>query len=156
MCLYIFVYLNMILKNEISIQLCKLGNVMNANKVYPWMLMRKCLLAMLILKLVILMLILMLLNLNTGYADTDADLCIKIMSLCCIIIFLYSKSPKSGVCKTKRASMGKCVFKKSYKCTSSDVWVVFPISNTIGFCPLFLRFCPSVNLLTFLSVFYKL
>ena len=54
---------------------------MNANEVYPWMLMRKCLLAMLILMLVILMLILMLLNLNTGYADTDADLCIKIMSL---------------------------------------------------------------------------
>ena len=25
---------------------------------------------------------LMLLNLNTGYADTDADLCIRIMSLC--------------------------------------------------------------------------
>ena len=48
------------------------------------MLMRKCLLAMLILMLVILMLILMLFNLNTGYADTDADLCIKIMSLCCI------------------------------------------------------------------------
>ena len=47
------------------------------------MLMRKCLLAMLILMLVILMLILMLLNLNTGYADTDADLCIRIMSLCC-------------------------------------------------------------------------
>ena len=23
-------------------------------------------------------------NLNTGYADTDADLCIRIMSLCCI------------------------------------------------------------------------
>ena len=57
---------------------------MNANEVYPWMLMRKCLLAMLILMLVILMLILMLLNLNTGYADTDADLCIKIMSFCCI------------------------------------------------------------------------
>ena len=38
------------------------------------MLMRKCLLAMLIL---------MLLNLNTGYADADADLCIRIMSLCC-------------------------------------------------------------------------
>ena len=37
-------------------------------------------LAMLILMLVILML----LNLNTGYADTDADLCIRIMSLCCI------------------------------------------------------------------------
>ena len=32
--------------------------------------------------LVILMLILMLLNLNTGYADTDADLCIRSMSLC--------------------------------------------------------------------------
>ena len=47
------------------------------------MLMRKCLLAILILMLVILMLILMLLNLNTGYADTDADLCIRIMSLCC-------------------------------------------------------------------------
>ena len=40
-------------------------------------------LAMLILMLVILMLILMLLNLNTGYADTDAYLCIRIMSLCC-------------------------------------------------------------------------
>ena len=49
------------------------------------MLMRKCLLAMLILMLVIMMLILMLLNLNTGYADTDADLCIRIMSLCCIL-----------------------------------------------------------------------
>ena len=32
--------------------------------------------------LVILTLILMLLNLNTGYADTDADLCIRIISLC--------------------------------------------------------------------------
>ena len=48
------------------------------------MLMRKCLLVMLILMLVILMLILMLLNLNTGYADTDADICFRIMSLCCI------------------------------------------------------------------------
>ena len=48
------------------------------------MLMRKCLLAMLILMLVILMLIVMLLNLNTGYADYDADLCIRITSLCCI------------------------------------------------------------------------
>ena len=47
------------------------------------MLIWKCLLAMLILMLVILMLILVLLNLNTGYADTDADLCIRIMSLCC-------------------------------------------------------------------------
>ena len=50
------------------------------------MLMLKCLLAMLILMLVFLMLILMLLNLNTGYADTDADLCIRIMSLCCTSI----------------------------------------------------------------------
>ena len=47
------------------------------------MLMRKFLQAMLILMLVILMLIMMLLNLNTGSADTDADLCIRIMSLCC-------------------------------------------------------------------------
>ena len=39
---------------------------------------------MLTLMLVILMLILMLLNLNTGYADTDAHLCIRIMSLCCM------------------------------------------------------------------------
>ena len=45
------------------------------------MLMRKCLLAMLMLILVILMLIL--LYLNTRYADTDSDLWIKIMSLCC-------------------------------------------------------------------------
>ena len=44
-----------------------------------WMLMRKCLLAMLILILVILMLILILLNLNTG----NSDLCFKIMSLYC-------------------------------------------------------------------------
>ena len=54
------------------------------NEACSWMLMRKCLLAMLILMLVILMLILMLLNLNTGYTDTDADLCIRSMSLCCI------------------------------------------------------------------------
>ena len=33
------------------------------------------------------MLILMLLNLNTGYADTDADLCIRIMSLWCTNTF---------------------------------------------------------------------
>ena len=46
----------------------------------------KCLLA--IPMLVILMLILMLLNLNTGYADTDADLCIRIMSLCCTPVVL--------------------------------------------------------------------
>ena len=69
---------------------------MNANEGYPWMLMRKCLLAMLILMLVFLMLILMLLNLITGYSDTDADLCIRIMSLCCMsllkIILEYDKS----------------------------------------------------------------
>ena len=52
----------------------------------------KCLLGMLILMLVILMLILMLLNLNTGYADTDADLCIRIMSLCCKHKEIISKS----------------------------------------------------------------
>ena len=45
------------------------------------MLIRKCLLAM-----QILMLILMLLNLNTGYANIDADLCIRIMSLCCTTV----------------------------------------------------------------------
>ena len=45
--------------------ICKLGNAMNANEAW---------LDMLILMLVILMLILMLLNLNTCYADTDADL----------------------------------------------------------------------------------
>ena len=39
--------------------------------------------AMLILMLVILMLILMLLNLNTGHAD----LCVRIVSLCCISVY---------------------------------------------------------------------
>ena len=37
---------------------------------------------MLMLMLVILMLILMLLDLNTGYVDTDADFCIRIISSC--------------------------------------------------------------------------
>ena len=60
------------------------------------MLMRKCLLAMLILMLVILMLILMLVNLNTGYADIDADLCIRIMSLCCISSGIMSYFFHSG------------------------------------------------------------
>ena len=41
----------------------------------------KYLLAMLMLMPVTL--ILMLPNLNIGHADTDADLCIRIMSLCC-------------------------------------------------------------------------
>ena len=53
--------------------------------------MRKCLLAMLIMMLVILMLILVLLNLNTDYNDTDADLCIRIISLCCITFYLACK-----------------------------------------------------------------
>ena len=47
------------------------------------MLMKKCLLASLILMLAILMLIQMLIYLNKGYADTDADLYFKIMALCC-------------------------------------------------------------------------
>ena len=75
------------LKKEISIQICKLGIAINANEVCPWMLMRKCLLAMLIRMLVILILILMLLNFNTGNADSDADLCNRILSLCCINLF---------------------------------------------------------------------
>ena len=64
---------NYVQKKENSIQICKLGNALNANEVCPGMLIRKCLLAMLILMLVILMPILMLLNLNTGYADADAN-----------------------------------------------------------------------------------
>ena len=44
------------------------------------MLMRKCLLAMLMLKLIILMLILMLLNWNTGYAGADTDLYAELSS----------------------------------------------------------------------------
>ena len=43
---------------------------------------------MLILFIVILMLILMLLNLKSGYADTDADQCLKIMPLCCNNVIL--------------------------------------------------------------------
>ena len=52
------------------LHICKLGNALNDYEVCHWMLMRKCLLALLMLMLVILMLILMLLNLNTGYTDT--------------------------------------------------------------------------------------
>ena len=50
---------------------------------------------MLMLMLVILMLILMLLYLNTGYADTDAELCNRIMSLCCSIISRTRRQVKS-------------------------------------------------------------
>ena len=52
------------------------------------MLKRRCLLALLMMMLDILMLILLLLNLNADYADTDAELCIKIMSN--YVIALYS------------------------------------------------------------------
>ena len=62
MCLYIFAYIFFIsqyycLKYQISIQICKLGNAAKANEVCRDMLMRKYLLAMLILTLFILMLI---------------------------------------------------------------------------------------------------
>ena len=62
------------LKKEISIQICKLGNAMNANEVYTWMLMRKYPAGYADPDAS-----------YTGYADTDADLCIRIMSLCCTI-----------------------------------------------------------------------
>ena len=62
------------------LHICKLGNDLTANEVCHWLLMRKRLLSLLM--LVILMLILMLLTLNTGYADADTVLCIRIMSLC--------------------------------------------------------------------------
>lgn len=57
---------------------------MNANEACPFKVMKKCLLAMLI--LVIPMLILMLLTLNTDYADTD--LSIRIMSSWFIMFIL--------------------------------------------------------------------
>ena len=84
-------YINICYNLQISIILiCKLGNALNANEVCPWIPMKKCLL---------IMLILMLLDLNTGYADTDADLCIRIISLAVpsLLIsigpsFLYQKS----------------------------------------------------------------
>ena len=88
--IYCKIYIN-VLKYRclyLIIQICQLGNAMNANEVYLWMRMRKCLLAMLILMLVILMLILMPLNMNTGYADTNADFCIRFMSLWCISLFI--------------------------------------------------------------------
>ena len=67
-----------------DLETCKLGKALNANEVCPWMLMRKCLLAMLMPMLVILILILMLFNLNASYADNDADFLINITFLCCI------------------------------------------------------------------------
>ena len=83
------------------------------------MLMRKCLLAILILMLVILMLILMLLNLNTGYADTDADLYIRIMSLCCM--YDYDECPECNAlmvenfqCLDIKRYIFQCCKRKSY------------------------------------------
>ena len=99
----------LLLKKEISIQICKLDNVVNSlEEMLPgyadpdagysdaaikliWqvmlilMLILMLVILMLILMLVILMLILMLLNLITCYANTVADLCIRIMSLRCIL-----------------------------------------------------------------------
>ena len=42
------------------------------------------------------MLILLLNNLNTGYADTDADLCFKIMSLWCYVYNRIIKHDDTG------------------------------------------------------------
>ena len=53
--------------------------ISNEVHVCLWMLMRKCLLAMLMLVI----LILMLFNLNTDYVDIDVDLGTRIMSFCC-------------------------------------------------------------------------
>ena len=63
--------------------------------------MRECLMAMMILMLVILMLTLLLLNLNTSYADTCANLCIRMLSLCCILC-LYEWLTYKVVFKKKR------------------------------------------------------
>ena len=52
-------------------------------------------LAMLMLMLVILRQAVMLIYLNTSNADTDAELCIRIMSLCCSIISRTRRQVKS-------------------------------------------------------------
>ena len=65
-----------------SIEICKLGNVVHANEICPRSLTRKYLLALLMLTPVILMLIPMLPYLSTGNADIDVDLCVRIISLC--------------------------------------------------------------------------
>lgn len=62
---------------------------MNANEACPFKVMKKCLLAMLI--LVIPMLILMLLTLNTDYADTD--LSIRIINVI-VVYHVYIKIHK--------------------------------------------------------------
>ena len=61
-----------------------------------------CLFCMLIiLMLVILMLILMLLNLHTAYADTDADLCIIILSLYMCYMFMQNALCKAHILRDK-------------------------------------------------------
>ena len=44
----------------------------------------------------------MLLNLNTGYADTDADLCIRIMSLCWITLLTCCRARKALMLEGQR------------------------------------------------------
>ena len=64
------------------------------------MLMWKCLQAILMLMLVILMLILMLLYLNTGYADANADLCIRrIVKLSFTSLAFFNKDNEGVCCK---------------------------------------------------------
>ena len=88
----------------------------NDNEACPRMLMRKCLLAMLTLMLVILMLILMLLNLNTGYTDTDADLCIRIMSLCWISVSIALFHNMPVACYNWIHFIFRCIVKGNKTC----------------------------------------
>ena len=75
------------LKIQIILRKCKLGNALNANEGMSMHVNEEMLAAKTDADaLVILMLILIQLNLNRGYTDTD--LCIRIMSLCCTSIRL--------------------------------------------------------------------
>lgn len=56
---------------------------MNVSEICPKMLIRKQLLAILINVLISLMLILIVVNLNTDYANTDTNCCIRMIPLCC-------------------------------------------------------------------------
>ena len=92
--------------------ICKLkhvGTASNVNEVCPWILMRECLLVMLILILVILMLF----NLNTGYSDTDADLYIKVTSLCCILPFIMASLSQYTILYTTQWAKATCGKRKS-------------------------------------------
>ena len=108
---------------------------------YPWMLMRN------MLAMLILMLILMLLNLNTGYADTDADLCSRIMSLCCnqcwdpstIILYIYiltkAMTPQDVRCISvslvrEYPNTGPCMF----NCICNIYILIYRPQNTIMQC----------------------